>query len=106
MSTDNGGTLINEDTILVVGSGAMACLVAARLIGAGLPVVMLGGWPDGVDAIRRYGIRVVQPHGGGEQAYPAQVTEDPRDCTGVRYAIVLVKSWQTDHAAQQISACL
>jgi 2-dehydropantoate 2-reductase len=102
---EHGENPVEPDTILVVGTGAMACLVAARLIAAGLPAMMLGNWDAGVDAVRRFGIRVVQPD-GGEQIYPARITDRPEDCAGVRYAIVLVKSWQTARAARQLAECL
>jgi 2-dehydropantoate 2-reductase len=34
------------------------------------------------------------------------VTDDPLKCQGIRYAIVLVKSWQTERAASQLTKCL
>jgi 2-dehydropantoate 2-reductase len=43
---------------------------------------------------------------GGERAYPVQVADDPVVCAGARYALVLVKSWQTLRAARQLAECL
>ena len=103
--------------ILIVGSGAMACLFAARLSAAGVPVMLLGNWPEAVKAIRRDGIRLLAADGSA-RAYPVQVinglelsAEGPASDTvellaGVRYALVLVKSWQTGRAACQLAACL
>jgi 2-dehydropantoate 2-reductase len=34
------------------------------------------------------------------------VVEQPEDCKGIRYSLVLVKSWQTERAARQLSGCL
>ncbi len=91
--------------ILIVGTGAMACLFAARLAANGHPVWMLGSWPAGVQAIRQYGVRIAKP-GEPDQAYSVQITEDPQACRGIRYALVLVKSWQTRQASNQLAACL
>ena len=40
------------------------------------------------------------------RSYPVQVTDDPLDCAGARFALVLVKSWQTERAARQLVDCL
>jgi 2-dehydropantoate 2-reductase len=34
------------------------------------------------------------------------VTSDPQECQGARYALVLVKAWQTERAARQLKECL
>lgn len=83
----------------------MACLFAARLSAAGVAVTMLGGWPAGLEALRQYGVTVVEAD-GSERSYPVQVADDPSTCTGARYALVLVKSWQTERAARQLVECL
>ena len=41
-----------------------------------------------------------------EHAYPVDVTSNPADCKGARYALVLVKSWQTERVAGQLADCL
>jgi ketopantoate reductase len=43
--------------ITIIGSGAMACLFAARLAKV-TPVSLLGTWPVGLAAIQREGIWV------------------------------------------------
>ncbi len=91
--------------VLIVGTGAMACLFAARLEKAGTAVTLLGAWPEGIEAIREHGVRLVEVD-GQEETIPVQATDDPHACAGARLAIVLVKSWQTDRAAQQLDACL
>ncbi len=95
----------NMKPLLIIGSGAMASLFAARLSAAGIPVVMLAGWPQAVEAIRSRGLCLVAPD-GREVNYPVQVVSSPADCAGVSYALVLVKSWQTSRAAVQLAACL
>ena len=94
-----------SDGVLITGTGALACLFAYRLAGAGVPVTMLGTWREGIEALRSHGVRLVGA-GGAEQAYPVVATDDPADCAGARSALVLVKSWQTERAAQQLADCL
>lgn len=93
-----------REGILITGTGALACLFAARLAASGNPVVLLGTWPEGLRALREKGVVVVEE--GGEHAYPVIATSDPADCLGARYALVLVKSWQTDWVARQLAECL
>ncbi len=95
----------NIQPVLVVGTGAMACIFAARLSGAGVPVTMLGSWEDGLQHLQALGVQVVE-EGRPLASYPVQVITDPAACQGVRLALVLVKSWQTAHAAQQLAGCL
>ena len=91
--------------ILIVGTGALAVLFAARLTQAGLGTTMLGTWQTGLKALYQEGARLVGAT-GNEQRFPVNVTDDPQDCRGVKYAIVLVKSWQTERAASQLADCL
>ncbi|TET52348.1 MAG: 2-dehydropantoate 2-reductase [Anaerolineales bacterium] len=94
-----------DDSILIVGSGAMACLFASRLSAAGVHVTMLGSWAEGLQALRSHGVRVAEG-GGGEKAFAVEATSRPSDCSGARLALVLVKSWQTERAARQLAECL
>ncbi len=94
-----------DDTLLIVGTGALACLFAARLAAAGVAVTLLGTWPEGLAALRAHGVRLVEA-GRVQRAYPVRATSDPADCAGTRLALVLVKAWQTGRAAGQLAACL
>ena len=89
-----------QENILIVGTGAMGSLFAARLAWAGYPVTMLGTWKEGVEAILSGGVRLVDAD-GVERRLAVHATEDPRECTGTSYALVLVKAWQTERAARQ-----
>ena len=91
--------------ILIVGTGALASLFAARLTEAGYHITMLGTWADGIDALNHDGVRLVNPD-GVEKNYPVRATDDPRECAGMKHAIVLVKAWQTERVAQQLRECL
>ena len=94
-----------NNSVLIMGTGAMACLFAARLSAADVPVFMYGTWPEGRHALQTAGVRLVSET-GEEHAYPVQVISQPVDCPGSRYALVLVKSWQTQRAARQLADCL
>jgi 2-dehydropantoate 2-reductase len=87
--------------ILIVGSGALATLFAARLSAAGINVTMLGTWQEGLEVLRKNGACLE-----GEGAFKVRPTDDPADCKGVKFALVLVKSWQTERAAHQLAKCL
>ncbi len=94
-----------KSDILIVGTGALATLFAVRLTASGQRVTMLGTWKEGLDALHQDGARLVTAD-GFEQNYAVYATDDPRECRGAKYAIVLVKSWQTERAARQLKKCL
>lgn len=86
-----------EMRMVVLGSGALGCVYAARLAGQA-EVWMLGTWAEGIAAVQRDGIRVTDPDGNTWQAR-VQATSDPADVPPADYALVLVKSYQTERAA-------
>ncbi len=94
-----------NNNILIIGTGALATLFAARLTQAGHNVTMLGTWQAGLDALREHGVRLVDSN-GNEQRFNVHATDDPRACAEAKYAIVLVKAWQTERASHQLQACL
>ncbi|HEY2982127.1 MAG TPA: 2-dehydropantoate 2-reductase [Anaerolineales bacterium] len=91
--------------LLIVGTGALATLFAARLSGAGHRVTMLGKWPAGLEALRARGAHLLEAD-GSERAFPVRVAADARECRGAQHALVLVKAWQTPRAARQLADCL
>jgi 2-dehydropantoate 2-reductase len=91
--------------ILIVGSGAMACLFAARLSAAGIPIAMLGSWKEGVNAIRQFGVRIIDSD-SNLRTFPVQIFSDHSILKDIPYAIALVKSWQTERTAAQLIDCL
>src|SRR5215216_661534 len=94
-----------KENILIVGTGALASLFAGRLAQAGHSVMMLGTWKEGLNAIRAKGIRHIDSD-DRETQFNVHVTDDPRECIGVKHALVLVKAWQTERAAAQLGECL
>lgn len=91
--------------ILIVGTGSMACLFAARLSASGVPVTMLGSWQAGLEALQKYGVRLVESD-GSEKSYPVKATNLTGDCVGSHWALIMVKSWGTEKAARQCFSCL
>ncbi len=94
-----------KQDILLVGTGALATLFAARLSEAGHSVHMLGTWRHGLRALQKDGARIVDAN-GNERAYKVHATDDPREVDGAKVALVLVKSWQTERAARQLKESL
>ncbi|MFU8773877.1 MAG: ketopantoate reductase family protein, partial [Anaerolineales bacterium] len=91
--------------LLIVGTGAMACLFSARFAAAGFEVTHLGTWKEGLKALDEAGVRLAEAN-GCESTYPVKVARDPGDCKEAHIALVLVKSWQTARVAQQLNDCL
>ena len=91
--------------ILIVGTGALATLFAARLAQAEYSVTMLGSWEAGLAALQTDGVRLVDAH-GNERRFPVKTIRDPRECCGIGHGLVLVKAWQTEHVAEQLRECL
>jgi 2-dehydropantoate 2-reductase len=89
--------------VLIVGTGAMACLFGARLAPLA-DVTLLGTWREGLAALTQRGIRLEA--GGMQETHRVRATSRPEECRGARFALVLVKSWQTERAAAMLSACL
>src|SRR5664280_2066912 len=92
---------MNPESVLVVGTGALATFFAARLSAAGIPVTILGTWSEGLAALHQNGARL-----DGIGSFPVQTTGSQVDGCQAKFALVLVKSWQTQRAARQLSACL
>jgi 2-dehydropantoate 2-reductase len=93
------------NNILIVGTGALATLFAARLSRAGHSISMLGSWKAALDALRKDGARLVDSD-GSEHQFEVQAIHDLRECRGIKHALVLVKAWQTEHVAEQLKECL
>jgi 2-dehydropantoate 2-reductase len=93
------------NNILIIGTGALATLFAARLVRAGYPITMLGTWQAGLEALCQYGARLVDAN-GNESRFEVKAIRDPRECHGSKHALVLVKAWQTERVAKQLRECL
>jgi 2-dehydropantoate 2-reductase len=87
--------------VLILGSGALATLFAARLSSVDMQVTILATWQAGLAALGKDGACL-----DGVGTYPVRATNNPTDCRGAGFALVLVKSWQTERAAHQLASCL
>lgn len=89
--------------ITIFGTGAMACLMGARLA-ATAEVTLVGAWPEGLRALRAGGIRVEAERPGP----PARVTAVAQGeaAAPARLALVLVKAWQTARVAEDLARYL
>jgi 2-dehydropantoate 2-reductase len=92
---------VASKNLLIVGTGALATLFAARLSATGMNITLLGTWREALEAFNLQGAQVE-----GTAAFPIRATNDPAECGRARLALVLVKSWQTERAAGQLAACL
>lgn len=91
-----------DEPILIVGTGALACLFAVRLSAAGSRVNVLGTWSAGLESLQASGARLA----GEASSFPVFASSDPAVFRGARLALVLVKSYQTARAAEMLAACL
>jgi len=93
------------DSLLIVGTGALANLFAARFVAANIPVTVMGNWPEGLTALRERGVILVGGD-GSEKTFKVDVVSGDEPPSAVKLALVLVKSWQTERAAKQLGRCL
>ncbi len=96
---------MGPEPLLVIGTGALAGLFAARLAAVGHPVGMVGTWAAALDALQAHGVRVVDLD-GREAAYPVRVWRAAEPGHGFAGALVLVKAWQTERAARVAATML
>ena len=88
--------------ILILGTGALATLFAARFSNADIDVTMLGTWQAALDALNRDGARLIDAN-GHETSHSVRAVSK---CESADLAVVLVKSWQTERVARQLEVCL
>lgn len=108
MPNDNsppGNSQVTPPGVLIMGSGAMASLFAARLSSANIPVTMYAVRPENVQALQQKGVCLVDKS-GKERYYPVTVATQTNECAAARYALVTVKSWQTQRTAWHLAECL
>ncbi|HSW38683.1 MAG TPA: ketopantoate reductase family protein [Acidobacteriota bacterium] len=85
--------------VIIFGTGAMACLFAARLATT-VDVVMAGTWGEAIEAIRGHGISLDE--GGRTRKVKVRAEYLGAGIEPADLAVVLVKSWQT----ARIAGCL
>ena len=90
--------------IAIIGIGALGSLFAARLSPFGA-IVMVGSWTPQIRALRERGLILVHVDGSASQ-HRIPVTENAAQARPVDLALVVVKSYQTEKAAQAAAAAL
>lgn len=90
--------------VLIIGSGALACLFAARLARAGVTVVLTGTWEPAISAIRNNGIGLIS--GDRRHYFPVNVLDPGLDRTHYTLAILLTKAYQTSPALERVKPWL
>ena len=96
---------MNDNKILIRGTGALACLFAARLAAAGIQVNLLGTWGKGLKTLSKQGVSLIEAN-GNHRIYPVIVSCNPKDFLESKFALFLVKSYQTKDAGKQLAECL
>jgi 2-dehydropantoate 2-reductase len=91
--------------LLIAGTGALACLFAARLAGSGNEVTIMGSWLEGLAALRQHGVRLLDLDGSNHN-YSVEVMDGSAFKKNYLQSLVLVKSWQTERVAKQLGRCL
>lgn len=97
---------MTQEPTVILGTGAMAGLFAARLLAAGQSVILLGTWKEALERIANHGLKLIAGNGTESVLYPLATTDDPQSCPPASLALVLVKSWQTERAARQLRTLL
>lgn len=98
-------TRAKEPDVLVMGTGALACLFGARLARSGHARVTLAGtWSEGLHAIRTLGIRLQQDR--DEVVVPVGARHLHDQLEPADYVLVLVKSHQTAAVAPAVASVL
>ncbi|MCC7355534.1 MAG: 2-dehydropantoate 2-reductase [Anaerolineae bacterium] len=89
--------------IAVVGAGALGSLFAARLASVA-SVIMLSRWAEAIAEIKAQGLRLVDAE--GERAHLVPISSDSSAAAPADLALVLVKSYDTAHAAEWAATAL
>src|SRR5262245_40055711 len=84
--------------LAIVGAGAMGCIFGAALADAGSDVTLLGVARPLVEHINEAGVTVVRD--GEERTTRIPASDDPATIGEVDAAIVFVKCYQTESAAE------
>lgn len=90
--------------IVILGPGAMGCLLAAFLAESGPEVLLMDHRPDRAEAISRQGLFVEGI--SGEREVPVTASASPADAAGADLVIICVKAYQTEVAVKPLISFL
>ncbi len=84
--------------VAIIGIGAMGCLFGAKLSQMA-NVTLVGNWPEQIMALQKKGLQFIAPN-GRSQTVKLSVSTNPQTAAAANLALILVKSYQTEQAAQ------
>lgn len=90
--------------IVIFGVGAMGSLFGSRLSEVA-HVTLFGNWAEQIETIRRDGLTISYPDGSTTR-HTLRITNNLADLPPADVALILVKSYQTERAAQQAAQIL
>jgi 2-dehydropantoate 2-reductase len=94
---------MKRERLLILGTGAMACWFGARLA-AHADVILAGRWQPGLDALKAGGILL--DDAGRQTRHRVEIVDYSASLLPVRFALVLVKTYQTEAAAEALRGWL
>ncbi|NLO72502.1 MAG: 2-dehydropantoate 2-reductase [candidate division WS1 bacterium] len=89
--------MIPDPRLIVVGPGAMGCLHAALLTGAGFRVALLDHRPERAQLLNRRGIEVTVP-GEATRSYSVPTTTDPHSLPPADLLLIFTKAYDLAEA--------
>jgi len=81
----------------IIGIGSIGSLFASRLSPL-TEIIMIGSWPDQLASINESGLFLLHPNGKQSRS-DVTATDDVNVAMGADIALVVVKGWQTERAA-------
>ena len=84
--------------VAIIGIGAMGCLFGAKLSHVA-DVTLIGHWPAQLAALQKTGLQFIEPDGRSHTIKLA-ATNKPQTAAPADLALILVKSYQTQQAAE------
>lgn len=90
--------------IAIIGTGAMGSLFAG-LLAPLAEVVMIGSWPEQLQAVQEKGL-ILYHLDGHESRHVLKASTHGADAAPADLALVAVKGWQTDRAARRAQQAL
>lgn len=90
-----------ENELIILGTGALATLFAANLSAADNKITLLGNWNaiPGSSTIKNVQVE-------GYPSLKINISHDPNVLPLTNYALILIKSRQTENSVQKLSTCL
>lgn len=91
-----------DQKILVIGTGALACLFAARLAKRGYHISMTGTWTDALDAFQTKGVGLIETGCFEPVFYPVEILEPGKSYQTHDHVLLLTKAYQVRDALRRV----